>query len=152
MARALFSYDPNHLEGYDPEAYKDAICEWDILGKADQKVYVWAECISGLSLKTNPAAIYLEPDGSLQKVIVPDIAYREQTKIYDLHLFSIGIQEKLCLYYFYGFVSPCEEITPAYYLPDVLPPRGQVLVLHLKYRQSHAEEPPLIVLSATPTP
>ncbi len=151
LAKVLFSYDPNHLEGgYDPEAYKDAICEWDILGQSGLEAYIWAECISGLALKSNPAVVDLKPDGSIRKVNVPSVEINHDlNQFYDLHLFPIEVQEKLCLYYFYGFVPQCHDITSAY-IPSFNLQREEVLLSHLKYRKSHAEEPPLVVLSAIP--
>ena len=155
LAKALFVYNPEFPQwSYGSDVSKDAICEWDILGWSDQEMYLWVACISanGLSLRTNPAVVYLELDDSIQKVNVPNVEvnHRDQTETYDLQLFPIGIQEKLCLYYFYGFVPQCHEITPAY-IPSFDLRREGVFLSHLKYRKTHPEEPPLIVLSVLPT-
>ncbi len=83
LAQALFVYNPNFpQQHYGPAVYKDAICEWDILGRSGQEVYLWAACVSadGLSLRTNPTVIYLEPDGSIREVNVPsvDVNFHDQ--------------------------------------------------------------------------
>jgi hypothetical protein len=153
LAKVLFSFDPEHPEGYDPEAYKNALCEWDILGQSSQEMYVWAECApsSELGHLMNPAIIYLESDGSIREVNVSRAGTdpRTQFAVYDLHLFPISVQEKLCLYYFY-LTPQCTNITPDYVFSPYLQPRLGVLLSHLEYRKGQAEEPPLIVLSATP--
>jgi hypothetical protein len=155
LAKALLSFDPEHPEGYDPEAYKDALCEWDILGRSGQEAFVWADCVSadGLALKGNPAAIYLEPYGSIREVSVARAGAdpRTQFAVYDLHLFPMYIQEKLCLYYFFGTVPQCGSIIPNYLPGNGLSSRERVLISHLEYRKTHPEEPPLVVLSAMPT-
>ena len=92
LAKALFVYDPAFpLSSYGPDAYNGAICEWDVLGGSNQEVYSWAACISadGLSLRTNPAVIYLETDGSIQKVDIlsVEVDRQNQTVTYDLHPF-----------------------------------------------------------------
>jgi hypothetical protein len=161
LAKVLFAFDPDHPEGYDPDAYKDAFCEWDILGQSGQELYLWADCNSanGLVLESNPAVIYIERDGSIRAVNVvrakPDP--RTQFAVYDLHLFPMSVQEILCLYYFFGTVPQCSSIT-SNYVPNIgLSARERVLISHLEYRRKdHTEEPPLVVLSATsaitPTP
>jgi hypothetical protein len=160
LAKVYLSFDPDHPEGFDPEAYETAICEWDILGQSGQEMYIWADCISadGLDLRTNPAVIYLELDGTIRKVNIQRFKYNlDRTLTYDLHLFPIDVQEKLCLYYFFGIVPQCNDIVSNYTPhmgPFEYPPsRESVLILHLEYRRkSHADGPPLVVLSATPIP
>jgi len=90
---------------------------------------------------------------------------RNQLAVYDLHLFPINVQEKLCLYYFQGIVPQCGSIIPDYVPLDYGQTRESVLRLHLYYRidhleygkghleykEGHPEEPPLIILSAMPT-
>jgi hypothetical protein len=161
LAKALFVYNPEFPQiQYDPEEYKDALCEWDILRQSVQEAYVWAVCASadGLSHPSNPAVIYLKPDGSIQKVSVASekIDRPNPYLIYDLHLFPIEIQKNFCLYYFSGYMPQCPEIDPAYIPSDYEQSRESVLLSYLKYREEHRDEPPLIILSAmpsvTPTP
>jgi hypothetical protein len=144
------------LYGYGPEAYKGALCEWDILGQSNQEAYLWVACISadGLWLESLPVVIYLKHDEAIREVNIPNIEIdrHTQTETYDLHLFPINIQEKLCLYYFYGYVPQCNSITSKYFPVYHLRPGESSLLSHLKYRKEHRDEPPLIVLSATPTP
>lgn len=153
LAKALFSFDPEHPEGYSPEVYKDALCEWDILGRSNEEVYVFAVCISNdsLWLPANPAIIYLKSDSSVREVVSvrASIDRRTQLEIYDLRLYPIDVQKKLCLYYF-GWAQ-CDAIIPGYFSPRSLQPRENELILHLKYRRSHAEESPLVILLTIPT-
>jgi len=169
LAKVVLSFNPDHPEGYDPEAYKDALCEWDILGQSGQEVYVWAMCAStnGLNRPMNPAVIYLKPDGSIREVNIARAGMdrRNQLAVYDLHLFPMNVQEKLCLYYFQGIVPQCGSIIPDYVPLDYGQTRESALLLHLYYRigqleygkghleykEGHPEEPPLVVLSAMPT-
>jgi hypothetical protein len=44
LAKSLLSFLP-------PE---EVLCEWEILGRSDQKVYVWAVCTSIISSGTSP--------------------------------------------------------------------------------------------------
>jgi len=158
LAKVLYSFDLEHPERYNPERSKDAICEWDILGQSGQELYVWAECMSAdrLELHVNPAVIYLEPDESIGevKVVRAGTDPNSQLAVYDLHLFPIDVQEKLCLYYFY-MTPQCSNIIPDYILSSRLQPGDSRLLSHLEYRLTHPEEPPLVVLSAasatTPT-
>jgi hypothetical protein len=160
LAKVLLSFDPDHPLGYDSQAYKNALCEWDILGQSGQETYIWVNCISanGLDLRRNPVVIYLAADGSIRDMNVHRLVVNHPalTGTYDLHLFPIDIQEKLCLYYFSGNIPQCSSIVPDYtprYSPfDYPQSRESVLLLHLEHRRkSHADEPPLIVLSALPT-
>jgi hypothetical protein len=155
LAKVVLSFDPDHPEGYDPETYKDALCEWDILGQSGQEMYVWAECASTDDLRhpKNPAVIYLKPDGSIREVDIARAGMdrRNQLAVYDLHLFPINVQEKLCLYYFQGIVPQCASIIPDYVPHLGQQPREGILTSHREYREGHAEEPPLVVLSVIQT-
>jgi hypothetical protein len=159
LAKALFVYNPSFpIWGYGPDAYTDALCEWDILRQRGQEVYVWAACapaanspLKGNSRvnRQNPAVIYLEPDGTIQQI---NIASEELSHlvaphlVYDLHLFPVDIQVTLCLYYFVN-TPQCGDLANRGYPQS----RQSVLASHLKYRESHPDEPPLVVLSAMPT-
>ena len=47
LAKVIFSVAPSRSERkYTSEDYKDALCEWDILGQSDQEIYIWAACRS----------------------------------------------------------------------------------------------------------
>ncbi len=59
---------------------EEILCEWEILGREEDKVYVWAICLglppNGESEKwapmaSIPAAILLDSDGSIQSVELP---------------------------------------------------------------------------------
>jgi len=113
--------------------YKDALCEWDILGQVGQELYVWAVCSSLGSLGEKPAVIYLEADGSIRDVKVVFHGSTWDSRIREL--FPADVQEKI---YSYASLSPFS---------------GRPLDMreHLGYRLKHPEEPPLVVLSALPT-
>lgn len=116
-----------------------ALCEWDILGRSDQEVYVWAICSTPGSGSTKPAVIHLELDGSIQKVEVPFHGAGWESTIQ--HLFPADVQEKIDAYF---------------YSRSINSGRAEELRIHLIHRQSHPEVPPLIILSAmltaSPTP
>jgi len=121
------------LSGYDSALYEYALCEWDILGRSPQEVYVWAYCATpGGGSGSFPTAIYLEADGAIRNVRVAGY----KGPFFDLELFPADVQEKCGLYTgdsrFNGRVNEMKN--------------------HLHYRREHPEEPPLIVLSATPMP
>jgi hypothetical protein len=123
------------LYGYSPEAYKEAFCEWDILGRSGQEVYVWAECVTWEGNRSLPTVIHLETNGSVQKVSVPainNLTWDSQIR----KMFPADVREKFSLY-MGGYPTTW---------------RTQELINHLQYRETHPSEPPLIVLSATPAP
>lgn len=164
LAKALFSYvsltDPQNR--YGPEEYKDALCEWDILGQTSQEVYVWAACKAAkffnssimdmVGIEENPVVINLEPDGSIQKVNIIRTGFKYSLPVYDFQLFPIDAQEKLCLYYFSDLVPQCFNTISTYKPAEYPQPRLGTLFLHIGYRKSHPEEPPLVVLTANPMP
>ena len=124
----LAGYSPDL--GYDPDLYKYALCEWDILGRSGQEVYVWVLCaVQGGLNGRGPAVIYLESDGAIQSV--KKAGY--EGLFYDLGLFPEDVQEKLDIY-----------ISPPF-------SGGRLIELgsHLDYREEHPDEPPLIALSDT---
>jgi hypothetical protein len=101
-----------------------ALCEWEILGSSDQKLYVWAVC-NEVSV---PALIYLGADGNVKNVEVPGVSSDWGSDI--RRMFPQYVQEKFN-YYQFG--------------------RVKEMLAHLKWRQTHPDEPPLNVLSTTPT-
>ena len=111
-----------------------ALCEWDILGRSDQEVYVWAMCSTPDSGGTKPAVIHLESDGSIQKVEVPFHGSAWESTIQKL--FPADVHEKIDAY-FYSLSSNSG--------------RAEELRMHLLNRRTHPEVPPLIILSAMPT-
>ncbi len=145
LAKALFSYAyQNYATKLDPEG---ALCEWDILGQSGQEVYVFAACVMAKSRGgwRIPAIIYLEPDGSVREVKLPEThpEYQGEYRYYDFDLFPIEVQEKFCYYY---------ELSPYPCPPGIwYPSRIDVLYAHLEYRKTHPGEPPLVVLLAAPT-
>ncbi len=114
-----------------------ALCEWDILGRSNQEVYVWAMCSAPGSGSTKPAVIHLELDGSIQKVQVPFHGSGWESAIQKL--FPADVREKIDLYF---------------NLSSLNSGRVEELRMHLGYRRTHPEVPPLTILSAmsTPTP
>lgn len=114
-------------ESFSFSQSESALCEWDILGQSNQEVYVWAVCegLGGSSVSA-PAVIHLRADGSIQNVENPKHWSSDIPR-----MFPTNIQQKFD-YYHFG--------------------RANELLAHIAWRRTHPEEPPLIVLSATPTP
>ena len=112
------------------------LCEWEILGQADQEIYVWAVCMSIFSVESTglpyylemPAVIHTETDGAVQSVEIPGGGTHYAADI--RRMFPSVAQER----YFDGLIH------------------FQELIAHLNWRREHSEEPPLIVVSKTPTP
>ncbi len=109
---------------------ESVLCEWIILGRSGQDVYVVAVCGDSRSSATAPAVIYLDTDGSIQNVEV--VEYGSSRDFNIQRLFPAEVQEMI-----YG-----KSMQMIY----------EQLVEHLNWRLLHREEPPLIVLSATPMP
>ena len=105
---------------------EEVLCEWDILGRSGNDVYVWAVCKGKLSSASLPMVIHLESDGSVLSVEIPANWSRDIPR-----LFPTDVIEKF-----------------AHYQAG----RAGELIEHIDWRRSHPEEPPLIVLSATPIP
>ncbi len=113
-----------------PEA---ALCEWDILGRSGQEVYVWAECAGSQFWSRKPLIIYLQTDGSIKEVKFG--GYKGSNV--NLELFPKNVQEKIHAYF--------DDDSLQIGIPEALR-------LHLLYRETHRGEPPLIILSATRAP
>ena len=116
LAKSLLSFLP-------PE---EVLCEWEILGRSEQEVYVWATCDAreGGHGAASSAVIHLNPDGTIQSVEKPGSGSKRNSNI--LKLFPPDIQEII--------------------LNNLLNYRH--LSEHLEWRREHPEEPPLVVLSA----
>ena len=126
LAKCVLSFG-----GCDYSNPESVLCEWDILGRSDQELYVWAECLDTNAAGRAPLLIYLETDGSIQKVRFG--GYKGQD--YNLELFPAYVREKIFLY--------TNSINSA---------RTLELRSHLTWREEHRDQPPLIVLNATPAP
>jgi hypothetical protein len=112
------------------------LCEWDILGRSEQEVYVWAACRAREGDDSRPAVIRLGMDGAIQEVVVlKRITYSNVDR-----LFPKEVQEKFSFYI--G--------------TSIFDGRLREMYNHLIYRKTHPETPPLVVLSyipvATPIP
>ncbi len=127
LAKALFLSSLNDYE---------FLCEWEILGQSDQEIYVWTVCMSISSVgsaglpfhSTMPVVIHTQADGSVESVEIPRGGTHYAADI--RQMFPADAAEK----YFDGLIH-FQELTD-----------------HLNWRREHPEEPPLIVLSTTPTP
>lgn len=117
---------------------EETLCEWDILGTSEQALYVWVVCESILpfgatsagrqmySSSSTPAVVHLAEDGTIQSVEIPAPGISDYAR-----LFPVQIQNRFEFY----------RLGRAKELSD-----------HIQWRREHTEEPPMIVLSATPTP
>jgi len=115
-------------------SFENIVCEWDILARSGQEVYVWAVCASPNVDDTRPAVIHLGADGSVQSVEIP-----KRGSLSDFNrLFPEVAQAKMNWYVDEMDDSGKEMIRELYN--------------HIEYRRTHPEESPLIVLSATPIP
>ena len=123
LARAFFS---SYLT---PE---EVVCEWVILGQADQEVYVWAHCASiysaGPSQASIPTVIHIRIDGSVQSAEIPGSGTSYGPDI--RQMFPPNIQEMI----FDRLVLPSQEQMD-----------------RLRWRRGHPDEPPWSVLSLLPT-
>lgn len=111
------------------------LCEWTILGYSESTIYVWALCAEHIRddfypAVSVPAAIYIGPNGEAVEVKIPEPGMNYGPSI--RRMFPEDIQEKI--FHFQEWL-------------DV-----EQLKVHLIYRFEHLGVPPLIVLSATPTP
>jgi len=105
-------------------------CEWDILGHSGQEVYVWATCRAPGGDDSRPAVIHLGADGSVHNVEIPE---RGSPSDID-KMFPKEAQMKF-----------------SFYIGNsIFDGRLREMYNHLIYRETHPEEPPLIVLSVTP--
>jgi hypothetical protein len=147
LAKAVLSSNPEL--GNTPAVYKDALCEWDILGQSGQEVYIYAVCViaKGNGDMRNPVIVYIEPDGSIQKMKLPEVK-KSNSEMFDYGPFPIDVQGKFC-YYFDPFPS---DLPLCPYSSTYPRPRLDLLYAHIEYRKTHSEEPPLVVLSAMPVP
>jgi hypothetical protein len=126
LAKAFFkSY-------FQPE---EVVCEWAILGQAEQEVYVYAYCSgiysAGPSAASIPAVIHLAPDGSVQNAEIPGSgsAYGEDIR----RMFPIELHERI--------------------FDHSISFRG--MEDRMRWRRGHPNEPPLVILnslSTQPTP
>jgi hypothetical protein len=115
---------------------EEVLCEWEILGQSTQTIYVWAVCqgpLPGARLDFTtlsvPVVIHLEKDETIQSIEFPS-AYTYSTGGIS-KMFPPDVREKFS-YYDFG--------------------RAKKLSEHIEWRREHPEEPPLIILSATPMP
>jgi hypothetical protein len=133
LARTIISFLPR----------EEVICEWEILGRSEQEVYIWAVCTSIISSGTSPisgteifssssipAVIHLREDGSVQSVEIPGAGSDYARNI--SQMFPLDVQEKFENYHFGRAGGEMSE--------------------RIKWRRTHPDEPPLIVLIATPRP
>jgi len=109
------------------------LCEWEILGRSAQEVYVWMTCASIFSAEVvgdTLAVIHIGTDGTVQIVETPawplDGVFNWGANI--RRMFPLYVQER----YFSGLIH------------------FQELKDHLLWRLERLEEPPLVVLSAKP--
>ena len=146
LVRPIFTPDAIQLERWQEYQTKLAealntpigsLCEWDILGRSGQEVYVWAYCINeNYAYDHRPAEIHLNTDGSIQEIKAArywmgygDIESNEK------ELFPKDIIEKL--YFYKGFF----ELTG----------RPEELKKYLHYRLANPGTLPWVVLLGTPT-
>lgn len=113
--------------------FESILCEWDILGRSGQEVYVWALCaFPNKGDDMRPVVIHLEADGSIRGVEIPKRGSSSDIS----RMFPEEVQAKFSLYTGNSLFDG----------------RLKEMLNHLIYRETHPEEPPLVVLLATWTP
>ena len=149
LAKALFSF---YREGYDPEAYKDALCEWDILGQSNEEVYIFVVCMVAKGTKDarSPVIIHLESNGAIQKVKLPE-SKGDHSSMFNYDPFPKDVREKFC-YYFDPFPSDLPSCTYYGYSTTDSRPRLGTFYSHIEHRKTHPNEPPLVIISRIITP
>lgn len=112
----------------------EVLCEWILLGRSDQRLYVWALCQSPPyaetlppSVASMPAVIELDPNGLVQSVRVPGSGSAYASDINSL--FPADIQDQI----FAHSVNTAQ------------------MEAHINSRREHPG-PPAIILSTTPIP
>ena len=113
----------------------EVVCEWEILGRADQEVYVWGYCSviysATPSAASIPAVIHLRTDGSVQNAEIPGSGTSYGIDI--RRMFPPELQERI-----FGHFMDFQQLDD-----------------RLRWRRGHPDEPPWIVLnslSTQPTP
>ena len=107
----------------------DGLCEWEILGKSENEVYLWAKCKVREPVGTAgsvPAVIYLGKNGEINQIAVPRDGFFVEDVV---AMFPTDIQTKIFNRDLEGFADM------------------EHLVKRLK-----SGGPPLIVVSGTPQP
>lgn len=107
-----------------------ALCEWDILGRSGQVIYVWAVCqdtTENGSAASVPVAIHTDKNSVILEIEIPD----DGTKYADdiLEMFPAHVRERFDLYN---------------------SGKAGEMLEHLEFRKEHPNVPPLIVLNAPP--
>ena len=146
LVRPIFTPDAIQLERWQEyqtelvDAFNtpsDSICEWDILGRSAHEVYVWAMCAAPEGGDSGAAAIYLDTDGSIQKIKAPRYWMGDRGIVMsnENELFPADVIAKLDLYKgYYHFTGRPYEIN-----------------LYLNYRLANPGTLPWVVLLGTPT-
>jgi len=120
---------------YIPQSPNQFLCEWEILGRSEQEIYVWATCMSIFPAGSDgypyhgeiPAVIHIGANGAVQSVEIPRGGSEYASDI--RRMFPPSAQER-----YFDKLIPFQELTD-----------------HLRWRRDHPDVPPLIVLSAMPT-
>ena len=129
VALANVLLPPNSLRG-------EVLCEWELLGRSEREIYVWAVCQSPPytaelppSIVSIPAIVHLGENGSVQSVEIPGSG-SHYTRDID-RMFSTEVQEKFDQYHF---------------------GRAKTMSEYINWRREHPGEPPMLIFSITLTP
>jgi hypothetical protein len=116
---------------------EEVLCEWEVLGRSADEVYVWAACMGTVLIGqmnpghphvSIPAVIHLREDGHVQNVETPGAGALYARGIRDM--FPMDVQERI-------FNDTIDY--------------GR-LHGHLRWRIDRPDEPPLAVVDATQMP
>jgi hypothetical protein len=114
------------FQSYFPS--EEVVCEWEILGQADQEVYVWAYCSgiysAGASAGSIPAVIHLATDGSVQSAEIPGSGTAHDPDI--RRMFPPDLHQRIS-----------DHLVSLEAMND-----------RLRWRRGHPNEPPLVILNS----
>lgn len=141
--KAYIPSDPAQLERWQeyetalakklmPQYPRDTVlCEWELMGKSEQKINVWAICLTTV---TSPEiGIYYFPAASVPAVIDLDA--------------SGGVQSVEIPEYGENYIADFWKLVPDSVWNQF--PGVFAMEKHLHWRRTHPAEPPLVVLNAT---
>ena len=107
---------------------EEAVCEWEIMGRTEQEVYVYAYCAgiysSNPSQASIPAVIHIRMDGSVESAEIPGAGTSYGPDI--RRMFPSDVQERI-----FGRSIYFQEMAD-----------------RLRWRRGHPDEPPWVVLSS----
>ncbi len=104
------------------DSAKYALCEWEILGRDEQEVYLWATCATRGIQASRAAVIYLQADGSVQDVKAPFSVWDSEVQ----ELFPENVRKVI---HSYGQITGPQKMLDHIYLRQNLPEALPLIIL-----------------------